>query len=119
MLAPNLVYATVEGYYPRLLADNGVHEPLVLPYDLVSNVPFEFYRERDANRLNGAAIIEALCVHPNGSRTFLAILDDKTVQFAAEIETAAIVVLTVALGNLRCQCYPFRVLRPTETYTAP
>jgi hypothetical protein len=54
MLAANLVYATVVGRYPRLLGDDGIHEPLVLPYDLDANVPFQFYRENDRVPLNTA-----------------------------------------------------------------
>jgi len=44
MLAPNLVYATLPGYYPRLLGDDGVHEPLIIPA-VGATIAFTFYSE--------------------------------------------------------------------------
>jgi hypothetical protein len=51
MLATNMVYATVVGRYPRLLGDDGIHEPLVLPYDVDGFVDLEFYREGSKTQL--------------------------------------------------------------------
>lgn len=47
MLATNYVYATLEGYYPRLLAKDGWHEALYLPIANINlTVRLQLYTEQ-------------------------------------------------------------------------
>jgi len=114
MNAPNLVYATVAGMYPRLLADDGTHEALVLPYDVDSEVPFEFYREGSAAPVL-ALIASARYIRPDGTTVNLAV-DSFTqfVIFPATLPAGGVCVIDLADGS---QCYPFRVLRASEVLT--
>ena len=116
MLAANLVYATVAGMYPRLLADDGVHESLVLPYDLDVEVPFQFYRENDSVSLDTVDVINARYIRPDGVIVTLNIgLPPFIVSFPSTLPAGGLCILTIDSNGEVFQCYPFRVLRPTET----
>ena len=118
MLATNLVYATVAGRYPRLLADDGVHEALVLPYDLDVEVPFQFYRENGSVPLTAVDVINARYIRPDGVIVTLGIgLPPFIVSFPSTLPAGGLCILTISSDEDIVQCYPFRVLRPTETHT--
>jgi len=118
MLATNLVYATVAGRYPRLLGDDGIHEPLVLPYDLDAEVPFQFYRENDSVPLSIVNTINAQYIRPDGVIVELGIrLPPFIVSFPSTLPAGGLCILTIDSNGEVFQCYPFRVLRPTETHT--
>jgi hypothetical protein len=122
MLATNLVYATVVGRYPRLLADDGVHEALVLPYDVDGFVDLEFYREGDKTPIGILNVLSARYIQPNGTIIPLDYVPASTqikVQFPANLPTGGVCIiqLTPTDSDNPHQCYPFRVLRPTETHT--
>ena len=114
MNAPNLVYATVAGMYPRLLADDGIHEALVLPYGVESVVPFEFYPEGSAAELT-VPIVSARYIRPDGTTVSLN-YDPfaRTVNFPATLPAGGVCVIELADDS---QCYPFRVLRASEVLT--
>ncbi len=115
MNAPNLVYATVVGMYPRLLADDGVHEALVLPYDLDARVPFQFFREGSTTPLSTVSIAIARYIQPDGVIVPLSIgLPPFIVEFPANLVAGGVCLLTINSGETLYQCYPFRVLRPSE-----
>jgi hypothetical protein len=116
MLATNLVYATVGGRYPRLLGDDGIHEPLVLPYDLGADIWFEFYRENDSVPIDRASVINARYIRPDGVIVTLDIgLPPFFVSFPSTLPAGGLCILTIDSNGDVFQCYPFRVLRPTET----
>ena len=116
MLATNLVYATVAGMYPRLLGDDGVHEALVLPYDLDAEVPFQFYRENDKVPLNAANVLNARYIRPDGVIVrLMTSLPPFVVLFPSTLPAGGLCILTIDSDGEVFQCYPFRVLRPTET----
>jgi len=116
MLATNLVYATVGGRYPRLLGDDGIHEPLVLPYDLDADVPFQFYREDNSVPLSTDNVISARYIRPDGVIVTLGIgLPPFIVSFPSTLPAGGLCILTISSTEGIFQCYPFRVLRPTET----
>ena len=122
MLATNLVYATVVGRYPRLLGDDGIHEPLVLPYDIDGFVDLEFYREGGKTPIEISMVLSAYYIRPDGTATNLNYLltgNQIEVRFQAELPAGGVcVILFETTGSDRPhQCYPFRVLRPTETHT--
>jgi hypothetical protein len=122
MLATNLVYATVVGRYPRLLADDGVHEPLVLPYDVDGFVDLEFYREGGKTPLQISSVFSADYIQPNGAVAHLAYVlttNQIEVRFPAELPAGGVCVILFQPtdSDHPHQCYPFRVLRPTETHT--
>ena len=118
MLATNLVYATVGGRYPRLLADDGIHEALVLPYDLDAEVPFQFYRENDSVPLSRVDAINARYIRPDGVIVTLnTALPPFIVWFPSTLPAGGLCILTIDADDNVFQCYPFRVLRPTETHT--
>ena len=122
MLATNLVYATVVGRYPRLLADDGVHEALVLPYSVDGFVDLEFYREGDKTPIRIANVISVRYIQPDGTVANLDYLlsgNQIVVQFPAQLpEGGVCVILFMPTDSIPAhQCYPFRVLRPTETHT--
>ena len=118
MLATNLVYATVAGRYPRLLADDGIHEALVLPYDLDADVPFQFYPENDSVPLSTASVINARYIRPDGVIVTLDIgLPPFIVSFPSTLPAGGLCILTINSGSGVFQCYPFRILRTTETHT--
>ena len=118
MLATNLVYATVVGRYPRLLGDDGIHEPLVLPYDLDAEVPLQFYRENDGVPLSRVNVINARYIQPDGVTVELTIgLPPFFVSFPSTLPAGGLCILTISVDADVFQCYPFRVLRPTETHT--
>jgi hypothetical protein len=118
MLATNLVYATVAGRYPRLLGDDGIHEPLVLPYDLDADVPFQFYPENDSVPLSTASVINARYIRPDGVIVELGIrLPPFIVSFPSTLPAGGLCILTISSNDAVFQCYPFRVLRTTETHT--
>ena len=114
MNAPNLLYATVAGMYPRLLADDGIHEALVLPYDVESFVQFEFYPEGSAAAIP-AMLLAARYIRPDGATVSLN-YDPfaRTVTFPATLPAGGVCVIELADGS---QCYPFRVLRASEVLT--
>ena len=120
MLATNLVYATVVGKYPRLLADDGFHEPLVLPYNVGGIVDLEFYREGDKTPIGILSVFSAKYIRPDGT---VADLDYELtanqieVYFPADLPAGGVcVILFLPSDSIHVhQCYPFRVLRPTET----
>jgi len=116
MLATNLVYATVVGRYPRLLGDDGIHEPLVLPYDLDVEVPFQFYRENDSVPIDTVNAISARYIRPDGVIVTLnSGLPPFIVLFPSMLPAGGLCILTINSPEGIFQCYPFRVLRPTET----
>jgi len=116
MLATNLVYATVAGRYPRLLGDDGIHEPLVLPYDLDVEVLLQFYRENDSVPINTANVIDARYIRPDGVIVTLGIGSPPfIVPFPSTLPAGGLCILTINSNGEVFQCYPFRVLRPTET----
>jgi len=116
MLATNLVYATVVGRYPRLLGDDGIHEPLVLPYDLDVEVPFQFYREYNSVPLSTASVINARYIRPDGVIvTLQESIPPFIVSFPSTLPAGGLCILTIDSNGEVFQCYPFRVLRPTET----
>jgi len=122
MLATNLVYATVAGRYPRLLGDDGIHEPLVLPYDVGGIVNLEFYREGSKTPIGILQVISVLYIQPDGTVANLDYLlsgNQIVVQFPAQLpEGGVCVILFMPTDSIPAhQCYPFRVLRPTETHT--
>ena len=122
MLATNLVYATVAGRYPRLLGDDGIHEPLVLPYNVGGFVNLEFYREGDKTPIGILSVFSAKYIRPDGT---VAELDYEfaanqiEVRFPASLPAGGVcVILFIPTDSIYAhQCYPFRVLRPTETHT--
>jgi len=122
MLATNLVYATVVGRYPRLLGDDGIHEPLVLPYDVDGFVDLEFYREGGKTPIGISIVLSAYYIRPDGTVTNLGYrltANQIEVRFQAELTAGGVCVILFvpADSDNRHQCYPFRVLRPTETHT--
>ena len=122
MLATNLVYATVVGRYPRLLGDDGIHEPLVLPYDMDGFVNLEFYREGDKTPVGISGSVSVRYIQPDGIVVNLGYAlapNQIEVRFQAELPAGGVCVigLTPTDSDHPHQCYPFRVLRPTETHT--
>jgi len=120
MLATNLVYATVVGRYPRLLGDDGIHEPLVLPYDVDGFVNLEFYREGGKTPIVIGTVYSAGYIQPNGTVANLGYVlsgNQIEVRFPADLPAGGVcVILFSTTGSDHShQCYPFRVLRPTET----
>jgi len=122
MLATNLVYATVAGRYPRLLGDDGIHEPLVLPYDAGGVVNLEFYREGGKTPIRIATVFSAKYIRPDGTvadLNYVFYINQIEVQFPVELPAGGVcVILFMSFDSPHAhQCYPFRVLRPTETHT--
>jgi len=122
MLATNLVYATVAGRYPRLLGDDGIHEPLVLPYDVDGFVDLEFYREGAKAPIGIADVISVRYIQPNGTVAnldYVLMGNEVEVRFPAALPAGGVcmIELTPTDSDNPHQCYPFRVLRPTETHT--
>jgi hypothetical protein len=122
MLATNLVYATVVGRYPRLLADDGVHEALVLPYDVDAFTKLEFYYEGDKTPIGIGAVLSVRYIQPDGTVTHLGYVltaNQIEVRFQAELPAGGVCViqLTPTGSDYPYQCYPFRVLRASETLT--
>ena len=118
MLATNLVYATVAGRYPRLLGDDGIHEPLVLPYDVDGFVDLEFYREGGKTPIEIWDALSVRYVQPDGTIANLGYVlgaNQIEVQFPASLPAGGVCILTIDSYGEVFQCYPFRVLRPTET----
>ena len=120
MLASNLVYATVVGMYPRLLGDDGIHEPLVLPYNVGGFVNLEFYREGGKTPIEIWDALSVRYVQPDGTIANLGYVlgaNQIEVQFPDELPAGGVCVIELTLtgSNHPHQCYPFRVLRPTET----
>jgi len=122
MLATNLVYATVAGRYPRLLADDGVHEALVLPYDWDGFVSLEFYREGGKTPVGISGSVLVRYIQPDGTVANLGYAltgNQIEVRFQAELPAGGVCVILFTPNDSGHphQCYPFRVLRPTETHT--
>jgi hypothetical protein len=122
MLATNLVYATVVGRYPRLLADDGVHEALVLPYNVDGFVDLEFYREGGKTPIGISNVLSAHYIQPDGTVTnldYVLTANQIEVRFQAQLPAGGVCVIKLMpTGSVYPhQCYPFRVLRPTETHT--
>jgi hypothetical protein len=122
MLATNLVYATVVGRYPRLLGDDGIHEPLVVPYDVDGFVDLEFYREGGKSPIEISGVLSARYIQPDGTVANLGyVLTAKQIEvrFQAELPAGGVCVILFNPTDSEHphQCYPFRVLRPTETHT--
>ena len=120
MLATNLVYATVAGRYPRLLGDDGIHEPLVLPYNVGGFVDLEFYREGDKTPIGILSVFSAKYIRPDGTVAdldYVLAANRIKVRFQAALPAGGVCVieLTPTDSDNPHQCYPFRVLRPTET----
>ena len=119
MLAANLVYATVAGRYPRLLGDVGIHEPLVLPYDVDGFVDLEFYREGGKTPIAIESVISARYIQPNGTVSNLGYVllgNQIEVRFPADLPAGGVCVILFTPNDSGHphQCYPFRVLRPTQ-----
>jgi len=122
MLATNLVYATVAGRYPRLLGDDGIHEPLVLPYDVDGFVNLEFYREGGKTPIVIGTVYSARYIQPNGTVANLGYAltgNQIELRFPAELPAGGVCVILFTPNDSGHphQCYPFRVLRPSETLT--
>ena len=122
MLATNLVYATVVGRYPRLLGDDGIHEPLVLPYDVGGIVNLEFCREGGKTPIGILDVFSARYIRPDGTVADLVCQlagNQIEVHFPASLPAGGVcVILFLPSDSIHLhQCYPFRVLRPTETHT--
>jgi hypothetical protein len=122
MLATNLVYATVVGRYPRLLADDGVHEALVLPYAMDGFVNLEFYREGDKTPIGISSVFSAGYIEPDGtvgSLAYALAANRIEVRFPAQLPAGGVCVIRFkpSDSDRLHECYPFRVLRPTETHT--
>ena len=122
MLVTNLVYATVVGRYPRLLADDGVHEALVLPYDVDGFVNLEFYREGSKAPIEILNVLSAHYIQLDGTVANLGyVLMDKQIEVRFPVNLPAggvcVILFTPTGSDHPHQCYPFRVLRPTETHT--
>jgi len=122
MLAANLVYATVVGRYPRLLGDDGIHEPLVLPYDVDGFVSLEFYREGGKTPIAIESVLSARYIQPDGAVANLGYVlttNQIEVRFPAQLPAGGVCVILFKPtdSDHPHQCYPFRVLRPTETHT--
>ena len=122
MLATNLVYATVGGRYPRLLGDDGIHEPLVLPYNVDGFVDLEFYREGSGTPIGIAVVLSARYIRPDGTITpldYVLAANRIKVRFQAALPAGGVCVILFTPNDSGHphQCYPFRVLRPTETHT--
>jgi len=122
MLATNLVYATVVGKYPRLLGDDGIHEPLVLPYDVDGFVNLEFYREGGKTPVGISGSVLVRYIQPDGivvNLGYVFTANQIEVRFQAGLPAGGVcVILFMPTGaDNPHQCYPFRVLRPTETHT--
>jgi len=122
MLATNLVYATVVGRYPRLLGDDGIHEPLVLPYNVGGIVNLEFYREGGKTPIGILNASSPKYIRPDGTVADLVYeltANQIEVQFPASLPAGGVcVILFIPTDSIHGhQCYPFRVLRPTETHT--
>jgi len=122
MLATNLVYATVVGRYPRLLGDDGIHEPLVLPYDVDGFVDLEFYREGGKTPIGIESVISARYIQPNGTVSNLGYVltgNQIEVRFPADLPAGGVCVILFSTtgSDHPHQCYPFRILRPSETHT--
>ena len=120
MLATNLVYATVVGRYPRLLGDDGIHEPLVLPYNVGGIVNLEFYREGGKTPIGILNASSPKYIQPDGTVADLVHelrANQIEVQFPASLPAGGVcVILFIPTDSIYAhQCYPFRVLRPTET----
>ena len=120
MLAANLVYATVAGKYPRLLGDDGIHEPLVLPYDVDGFVNLEFYREGSKTPVEISGSVLVRYIQPDGivvNLGYVLTAYQIEVRFQAGLPAGGVCVieLTPTDSEHLHQCYPFRVLRPTET----
>ena len=122
MLATNLVYATVVGRYPRLLADDGVHEALVLPYSVDGFVDLEFYREGGKTPVGISGSVLVRYIQPDGivvNLDYALTANQIEVRFPAQLPAGGVCVIQFEPIDFAppCQCYPFRVLRPTETHT--
>jgi hypothetical protein len=122
MLATNLVYATVVGKYPRLLGDDGIHEPLVLPYNVGGIVNLEFYREGGKTPVGILSVFSAEYIRPDGTVADLVYelaANQIEVQFPAMLPAGGVcVIIFMSTDSIHFhQCYPFRVLRPTEAHT--
>jgi len=122
MLATNLVYATVAGRYPRLLADDGVHEALVLPYDWDGFVSLEFYREGGKTPVGISGSVLVRYIQPDGivvNLGYVFTANQIEVRFQAGLPAGGVCVIELAStdSDNPHQCYPFRILRPTETHT--
>ena len=122
MLATNLVYATVAGRYPRLLGDDGIHEPLVLPYGLAGVVELEFYREGGKTPVGILSVFSAEYIRPDGTVADLVyVLETNRIEmhFPANLPAGGVcVIIFMSTDSIHFhQCYPFRVLRPTEAHT--
>ena len=122
MLATNLVYATVAGRYPRLLGDDGIHEPLVLPYDVDGFVSLEFYREGGKTPIGIETVLSTRYIQPNGTIIPLGYVlagNQIEVRFQAQLPAGGVcVILFIPTDSIYAhQCYPFRVVRSTETHT--
>ena len=122
MLATNLVYATVVGRYPRLLADDGIHEALVLPYSVDGFVDLEFYREGVRASIGISSVFSVRYIQPDGTvvePAYQLVGNRITMQFPDELPAGGVcVILFLPSDSIHVhQCYPFRILRPTETHT--
>ena len=122
MLATDLVYATVVGRYPRLLADDGVHEALVLPYAMDGFVNLEFYREGGKTPVGILGSVLVSYIQPDGivvNLGYVFTANQIEVRFQAELPAGGVCVIELKPTDSEHlhQCYPFRILRPTETHT--
>lgn len=108
MLAPNHIYATLPNYYPRLLADDGVHEPLILPYNVDVDIAFEFRTE--AGLLVSAIEGVSAILYKQSGGTQVLPVSGLTLNFDRNLEDG-LVYITVQTAGLTYACYPFRITR--------
>jgi len=112
MFAPQLVFATVAGYYPRVLgaAEYG-GEPLILPFYADVDVRFEFYTEQGAPiSAPISAMLTSATYYPPDSSTPISLEADPVepiVRFPYNLLAGGFCVLTLESQ----QAYPFQVLR--------
>lgn len=111
MVAPNLVYATIQGYYPRLLADDGIHESLVLPERENAIITFDFYSGLGVKLVN-PTLIDAIYTPPSGNDINLTITGSQ-ITFPDTLEPGGWATIKVDVAGTKYDCYPFRVWRPT------
>jgi len=91
-----------------------------LPYDVDGFVNLEFYREGGKTPIGIGTVYSARYIQPNGTIIPLGYVlagNQIEVRFQAGLPAGGVcmIELTPTDSDNPHQCYPFRVLRPTET----